>query len=298
MGRQWQIGDPVDDTTDGWMDAQNWGHGFEDEDERPTGMGFPDPRIEEYSNKAWDCYLDFREKEALRYINMALDLNDRHANNWNRKAIILEAMKRYEESEECYDRSLELSPHNLVYDNKARMLYGWAIELREESKKQPDGTAMLRQAHEKVIKAMKTLPGENSEEDMNKYLNLRDSINFYIDYERKYQANLEALKGYDRSELFTITGRHFCKSDVALTSGMPLRLVREPENEFDRDAIAVYAEGEKIGYVANKDYTCFELTSSASGLKDKIEGNAQGEYLFYLERYADIQFSIGRIIKS
>ena len=28
MGREWQIGDPVDETTDGWMDAQNWGHGM------------------------------------------------------------------------------------------------------------------------------------------------------------------------------------------------------------------------------------------------------------------------------
>ncbi len=24
MGREWKIGDPVDYTSDGWMDAQNW----------------------------------------------------------------------------------------------------------------------------------------------------------------------------------------------------------------------------------------------------------------------------------
>ena len=34
MGREWQIGDSVDYTTDGWMDAQNWGHGQDDDDER------------------------------------------------------------------------------------------------------------------------------------------------------------------------------------------------------------------------------------------------------------------------
>lgn len=30
--------------------------------------------------------MEFKEEEALHYINMALDSNDRHANNWNRKA--------------------------------------------------------------------------------------------------------------------------------------------------------------------------------------------------------------------
>lgn len=299
MGREWQIGDPVDYTTDGWMDAQNWGHGGNDDDGESswTGRDLPDPRIEEYGKKAWNLYMEFKEEEALNYINMALDLNDRHANNWNRKAIILEGMKRYAESEQCYNRSLELSPKNLVYDNKARMLYDWAVHLREESKKLLNGLNMLNDAYDKVIKAMNVLPGENSEENLDKYLKLRDSINFYIDYERKFQGNLEALKQYDKKELFTITGRNFYKNDVILTPGMSLKLVKEPDNESDKDAIAVYAQDEKIGYVANKDYTKFELTSSASELQDKIENITQGSYLFYLDRYADIQFHIGRIVK-
>ena len=299
MGRQWQIGDPVDYTTDGWMDAQNWGHGFDDNngENRGSGRNLPDPRIEEYGKKAWNLYMEFKEEEALHYINRALDLNDRHANNWNRKAIILEGMKRYAESEECYNKSLQLSPKNLVYDNKARMLYDWAVQLREESKKLPNGLNMLNDAYDKVIKAMNTLPGKNSEEDIDKYLNLRDSINFYIDYERKYQGNLETLKQYNKCELFTITGRNFYKNDVILTPGIPLKLVKEPDNEFDKNAIAVYAEDEKIGYVANKEYTKFKLTSSASELQDKLLDVTQCEYLFYLERYADIQFSIGKIIK-
>ena len=299
MGREWQIGDPVDYTTDGWMDAQNWGHGFDDDDDENgwTGRDLPDPRIEEYGKKAWDLYMDFKEEEALRYIDMALDLDDGHANNWNRKAIILEGMKRYAESEECYDRSLRLCAQNLVYDNKARMLYDWAVHLREESKKMANGMDMLNDANDKVMKAMKALPGENSEEDLDRYLRLRDSIKFYIDYERKYQANLEALRKYDKNELFTITGMHSYKNDVNLAPGMPLKLVKEPDNEFDRDAIAVYAQDEKIGYVANKDHTKSELTSSASELQDEIDDTAQGSYLFFLDRYAEIQFHIGRIVK-
>ena len=300
MTWEWKIGDPVDDSNGGSMDAMNWGHGGDDDDDdeiRWTERDLPDPRIEEYGKKAWDLYMDFREEDALYYINMALDLDDMHANNWNKKAIILEGMKRYAESEKCYNRSLELAPQNLVYDNKARMLYDWAVQLREDSKELPDGLGMLNEAYDKVITAMNTLPGENSEENRDKYLDLRDSINFYIDYERKYQAKLETVKGYDKDELFTITGRNFYKTDVKLAPGMSLRLVKEPDNEFDRDAIAVYVEDEKIGYVANSDNTKFELTSSASELQDKIENVAQGSYLLYLERYAEIQFSIGRIVK-
>ena len=67
------------------------------------------------------------------------------------------------------------------------------------------------------------------------------------------------------------------------------------------DAIAVYTEDEKIGYVANKDYTKFELTSLASELQNKIGNTARAEYLAYLFRptdlqYYDIQLYIGRII--
>lgn len=288
-------GDPLHDDIYGW----NLGSGSADDDDRGrrTGGDFPNLRIREYENKAWDLYMDFKEEEALRYINMALDLDGLNANNWNRKAIILEGMKRYAESEECYNRSLELLAQNLVYDNKARMLYDWAVHLRDESKKLPNGLDMLNDANDKLTKAMRALPGENSEEDLDKYLWLRDSINFYIDYEKKFQRNLEVLKKYDKSELFTITGMHFYPNDVVLKPDMPLKLVREPDNEFDKDAIAVYAQDEKIGYVANKDYTKYELTSSASQLQDKIDDDTQGSYLFFLDRYAEIQFHIARIIK-
>ena len=42
----------------------------------------------------------------------------------------------------------------------------------------------------------------------------------------------------------------------------------------------------------------YELTSSASELKDKIEYTAQASYLFYLDRYSEIQFNVGRIINK
>ena len=291
---EWHIGDPVD-WGDGFMDAQNWGHGGDDDDDEDEFFTTSRPsKSDEYSKKAWDLYMDFKEAEALSYINMALDLDGGNSKHWNRKAIILEAMKRYVESEECYDRSLRLAFSPLVCDNKARMLYDWASNLLEESKKLSDGTLMLKDAKRTCLRAINALPNTNSEEDPQKYQRLMQSVDFYIDYEMKFQTNLQILKGFDKSELFTITGRDHYRN-VNLTPGMTLRLVREHDNEFDSDAIAVYAGDEKAGYVANSSYTKFNLTSSASELCDRFGYCACGKYFMYLDRYADIQFAIGMI---
>lgn len=294
--REWQIGDPVDGTTDGWMDAQNWGHGREDEKDEgtPSRNRSSNPKRDEYSNRAWDLYQDFKEEEALRYINMALDLDSKNANNWNRKAIILEALERYSESEECYIKSNELEYSYIVCDNLARMLYRWASRLIEDAKKSHDPLRILEDAKSICTRAMQSLPGDKSEENIEKYLKLYDTVNFYMEYENKYLKNIETVRKYPKEELFTITGRNFQKH-VPLHQGMSLKLVREPDNEFDSDAIAVYAGDEKVGYVANSPHTKFEMTSTASELKDSFSDRA--EYLCYLERYTQVQFPIGRIIR-
>ena len=112
----------------------------------------------------------------------------------------------------------------------------------------------------------------------------------------EYLNKLKTFKACSKDELFTITGRKFYKKNIKLTPGMALKLVKEPDNDYDKDAIAVYAENEKIGYVANNDYTRYKSTSSASELQDKIQNTAQGSYLLSFYSF-DGEFPIGRIIK-
>ena len=52
---------------------------------------------------------------------------------------------------------------------------------------------------------------------------------------------------------FTLTGtKHYFGSDF-LEPGMKVKLVKEPDNEYDQEAIKVLLKGVgKIGYVANK----------------------------------------------
>ena len=265
----------------------------EENDDSYTPSDYPMPI--ELSQEAWKLYLDFKEDLALIKINESLELNDKDYNAWNRKAIILEALKRYAESEECYNKSLELSPHKLVYENKARMLYDWASKLLEESKEMSNGLFKLDGAKEVIERAINAIPKVNSEEDINKYLSLRDSIDYYINYEKTYQEILKFLKIENEDDLFTITGMMYYDSNSDLHYHKPLKLVKEKDNEFDSDAIAVYADGEKIGYVANSDYTRYKMTSSASKLQDKIPDVCSARYLYHLERYEKINFHIGVI---
>jgi hypothetical protein len=55
---------------------------------------------------------------------------------------------------------------------------------------------------------------------------------------------------------FTLAGtKHYYGSDF-MEPGMKVKLTKEPDNEFDKEAIRVDFKGlGKIGYVANSPYT-------------------------------------------
>ena len=74
-----------------------------------------------------------------------------------------------------------------------------------------------------------------------KYLIIKDTTAPKIDidlrnYDYDSNTNTITLKKYDKSELFTITGINYYKNDVQFNPGLPLKLVKEPDNEFDNDS--------------------------------------------------------------
>ena len=72
---------------------------------------------------------------------------------------------------------------------------------------------------------------------------------------------------------FTIAGyNHYYGSDF-MEKGMKVKLVKEPDNEYDNEAIQVKIKGlGKVGYVANSPYTVKGESMSAGRLYDKIGG--------------------------
>lgn len=84
---------------------------------------------------------------------------------------------------------------------------------------------------------------------------------------------------------FTLTGTNHYFGNEFVERGMDVRLVKEPDNEFDSEAIRVEMDGlGLVGYVANSPYTVQGESMSAGRLYDRIGDTAHGKILFCLPK--------------
>lgn len=84
---------------------------------------------------------------------------------------------------------------------------------------------------------------------------------------------------------FTITGTQFYHGKDFFEKNMEVKLVKEPDNPFDKEAILVKVEGlGDVGHVANSPYTVVGESYSAGRLYDKIDDTAEGTILFVLDK--------------
>lgn len=84
---------------------------------------------------------------------------------------------------------------------------------------------------------------------------------------------------------FTITGTNHHHGQDFLEPKMKVKLVKEPDNEYDKEAIKVEMLGiGHIGYVANSPYTVIGESYSAGRLYDKIGDEAKGIVLYVLPK--------------
>lgn len=83
---------------------------------------------------------------------------------------------------------------------------------------------------------------------------------------------------------FTITGCSNYYGNEYMKTGVKVKLVKEPDNKYDREAIKVKIKGVgKVGYVANSPYTVKEKSMSAGRLYDKIGKKAKAKIVFILD---------------
>ena len=82
---------------------------------------------------------------------------------------------------------------------------------------------------------------------------------------------------------FTIAGtRHHYGQDYFETK-MEVKLVKEPDNEYDKEAIRVEMDGlGLVGYVANIPHTVMGESMSAGRLYDRIGDSAKGVVKYVL----------------
>lgn len=83
---------------------------------------------------------------------------------------------------------------------------------------------------------------------------------------------------------FTIAGcNHYMGTDF-MKKGMKVKLVKEPDNKYDKEAIQVKIKGlGKVGYVANSPFTVKGECLSAGRMYDKLGDKAKGEIVFIVD---------------
>ena len=84
---------------------------------------------------------------------------------------------------------------------------------------------------------------------------------------------------------FTITGIWFYYGSEVFRKKDKVRLVKEPDNKHDSEAIRVEKKGlGKVGYVANSPHTVLGESFSAGRLYDRMGKKAKGTVIAVTER--------------
>ena len=97
------------------------------------------------------------------------------------------------------------------------------------------------------------------------------------------KKNQDAVGSQMKTYYFTIAGTKHRYGHEFLEPDMKVRLVKEPDNEYDAEAIKVEIEGlGLIGYVANSPYTVIGESYSAGRLYDKIGENVEAKVMYKL----------------
>ena len=84
---------------------------------------------------------------------------------------------------------------------------------------------------------------------------------------------------------FTIAGTNFRYGSDFMKKDMKVRLVKEPDNEYDNEAIKVMMDGfGHVGYVANSPRTVLGESWSAGRIYDKIGDTAEGKVKYISDK--------------
>lgn len=93
----------------------------------------------------------------------------------------------------------------------------------------------------------------------------------------------------------TLTGLQFHFGAKAFAVGQKVGLVKEPDNEFDREAIRAELPGLGcVGYVANSPRTVLGNCMSAGRLYDKIGDAASAKVVYVLDNAVVCKVKLAR----
>ena len=226
-------------------------------------------------NKAKSYYYAGMYKEALQWFAKS-KFSHRCIDNY----VILEwigdtlnELYRFDEAIESYLEAIDIINED----------YEWTINFHKEQRWDSPSDSYLNSL---LVKKKERLS------------NVKDRIAFSNKLKREVPIKLKNnfdeqekfLKNIGKENFITITGTYFY-DNPKFEKGMKFKLVKEEDNEFDNEAIAIYLDDVKVGYVANSVRTSCYLTSEAKNVQ--IQDIAYAEYMFYFA----YQYHIAKKIK-
>lgn len=223
--------------------------------------------------------------EYLKALDIINSIKNESYRSYNAKGLILSNLSEFSQAIECFDIAIDLNNLDEIKINKANTLYKWSKVNFFPEMNYFESMKLINQA-------LETLPdGEDPSEFWFLKAEILEAQNELIEAQKCY---LKAYKEFEKLKelenqieylnntedtVFIITGTSYY-GEFTPQKGMIIDLVKEIDNEHDPNAIAVYFNSEKVGYVANNDYTLIDEVKSASNINHLINEDSKAEILF------------------
>ena len=227
-------------------------------------------------------------EEALILIDYAFKLNPHlPANDYNKKAIILERCSRFDEALKYYAKALSKDPTNKTFlENKAYCMKDKLKDRLFYHQTEPKDLDLINEA-------LKILPeGCDNGPYLTTKANILDQLGEPVKskiclalaakrYDEVDRAEKKKKKLKSAETYINITATQFYQDFEPFHEGTIVDLIREPDNPHDRYAIRVEINGETVGYVANSEYTLIKEVKSARALKHSKSTQAEVQFILF-----------------
>jgi tetratricopeptide (TPR) repeat protein len=251
-----------------------------------------DEQIAHYlSETAWELYADdWLTDEALILIDSAINLNPNPpANDYNRKALMLNGNHRFKEAMRYYKKALLLDGSNeTILNNRAECIRQELETKILHNRTEPHDLGLINEALKILPEGYDNRPYLSAKAEILNELGERVKAKIckalaagnYGEVERA-EKQLKKLKS---SETYiNITGTQYYRHFEPFRQGTVVDLIREPENPHDKYAIRVEIRGETVGYVANSKYTLIKEVKSARDLENVSLKQAEVQFILLNE---------------
>lgn len=262
----------------------------------------------DYANVLW---LGQDGRMAMDKITEALEIlqgtDDKgsEAGAWNLKGMIHKSFGDVSEAFSCFKKAMELAGNDNCFKEIYRQNMNSMLEMiGDEEITCPRCGNLLKVTDNFCLRCGIHIDVEvkPQEEDFTGTVPPSDDnpepTDFFDDDEEpvtvEYTDDEDALKlrSIGRENLITIAATGIYSLEDKLCEGTDLRLVKEPDNVDDTDAIAVYLDDDQVGYVSNIPLTNSPFSSMACELKD-LPDECRGQYLLQYGR----RYHIARIFR-